>query len=355
MDQIQKKMQTAKNNKSDADNRPTIAVVIPCYRVKSRISDVLAGLPDRIDRIYMIDDGCPQQSGAHVARQNKDPRLKIIYHEKNRGVGAAVVSGYRESIDDGCDIVVKIDGDGQMDITRLPHLLAPILSGRADYTKGNRFFQLGDLKGMPWLRIMGNSSLSLITKISSGYWNIMDPTNGYTAIHRTALSLLPLEKLDKRYFFESDMLFRLNTVRAVVQDIPMPSRYADNQSGLNLFSVLLDFPGRHLSRIFKRIFYTYLLRDFSATTVLLLCGGLLLPAGMLFGGYHWHRSIMTGIPATSGTVMIAALLLLTGLHLLIGALNLDIANSPSTSLQRIMSQGGTLPESPKGQKVAGVT
>ncbi len=343
-------MPTAPNHETYNRNNPTIAAVIPCYQVKHRIMDVLADLPELIDRIYVIDDGCPRQTGAHVDRHNSDPRLRIIYHEKNRGVGGAVVSGYRQALADGYDIVVKIDGDGQMDPKYLPSLLAPIISGQADYTKGNRFFQLGDLKGMPWPRMIGNSSLSLITKISSGYWNIMDPTNGYTAIHRAALRLLPLEKLDKRYFFESDMLFRLNTIRAVVEDIPMVARYNDHRSGLSLFSALLGFPGRHLSRVCKRIFYTYLLRDFSAATILLLSGGFLLPAGMLFGGYHWHRSIVTGTPATSGTVMITALLLLTALHLLIGALNLDIANSPSTSLQRLMAHGPERPDSPGDRK-----
>jgi hypothetical protein len=165
----------------------------------------------------------------------------------------------------------------------------------------------------------------------------MDPTNGYTVIHRAALRLLPLEKLAKRYFFESDMLFRLNTIRAVVLDIPMPARYGNMQSNLNVLTVLRSFPRLHMIRFIKRIFYTYILRDFSAGSILLLSGGFFLLAGMLFGSSHWYQSIATGIPASSGTVMLSALPLLTGIQLLIGALNFDIANTPSKSLQQTMA------------------
>ena len=323
------------------ENRTKIAVVFPCYRVKDYILGVLDDIPNMIDRIYIIDDACPQQSGDYVARHRTDERLTIIYHEDNQGVGGAVISGYRQAIKDDCKIVVKIDGDGQMNMEYLPDLLAPILTGQADYTKGNRFFQLEYLKEMPWLRLFGNSSLSLISKISSGYWNIMDPTNGYTAIHHASLRLLPLDKLHKRYFFESDLIFRLNIIRAVVQDIPMPARYADIQSNLNLIAILASFPFLHLTRFCKRFFYTYLLRDFNAGTILMISGTVLSLGGGLFGGYHWYQSIVTGQTASSGTVMLAALPLLTGIQLLISALNFDIANIPTDSLQKIMDHGKT--------------
>ncbi len=187
---------------------------------------------------------------------------------------------------------------------------------------------------MPRLRLFGNSVLSFVSKAVSGYWDIMDPTNGYTAIHAAALRRLPLEKLDRRYFFESDMLFRLNIVRAVVRDVPMPSFYGEEASSLKIRRVAMEFPVKYVNRFLKRIFYNYFLRDFNAGTVELLLGGLLLAGGAGFGAWHWYLSMARGLPATSGTVMVAALPILLGFQLLISAINYDIASVPRRCLQK---------------------
>src|SRR5690606_32001950 len=150
-----------------------------------------------------------------------DPRVRVIRHASNLGVGGAVITGYQAAIADGMDILVKLDGDGQMDASLIPDFIEPIINGEADYTKGNRFFDLEELRSMPRIRLIGNAVLSFMTKFSSGYWNLFDPTNGFTALHADVARYLPLSKISKRYFFESDMLFRLNTLRAVVHDIPM--------------------------------------------------------------------------------------------------------------------------------------
>jgi hypothetical protein len=181
---------------------------------------------------------------------------------------------------------------------------------------------------MPRTRLLGNSILSLVNKVCSGYWNIADPTNGYTAIHADVLALLRLDKLDERFFFESDMLFRLNVMRAVVADIPLEAKYGDEFSNLNAARASLEFPAKYLSRFFKRIFYSYFLRDFSAGTVSLVIGGLLTLAGSVFGAWRWYLSGHTGRPATSGEVMLSALPVLVGCQLLISAVNFDIANVP---------------------------
>ncbi|HSU43679.1 MAG TPA: glycosyltransferase family 2 protein [Casimicrobiaceae bacterium] len=309
-----------------------IAVVIPCYRTRGRILDVLSRIDANVARIYVVDDACPEGTGDLVEASHADDRVRVLRHERNRGVGAAVVTGYRAALADGAQIVVKIDGDGQMDPAQLSRLVAPIAMGTADYAKGNRFYDFALLQDMPRVRLLGNALLSLVNKISSGYWNVMDPTNGYTAIHRVALEALPLGKIDNGYFFESDMLFRLYTVRAVVRDVPLRARYAGESSNLRIGRVLRDFPGKYVSATLKRIFYSYFLRDFNAGTLQLASGLLLLSLGTAYGVTKWINSSVSGFPTTSGAVMLAALPVLVGVQLLLGALQFDIQNVPRTPL-----------------------
>ena len=218
-----------------------IAVAIPSYKVHAHVLDVIARVPPQVERIYVVDDKCPQDSGAFVQQHCTDPRVRVIFHDENQGVGGAVVSGYRAALEDGMDIVVKVDGDGQMDPALIAHFTRPIERGRADYTKGNRFYRPESLKGMPPIRLFGNAALSFINKLSTGYWSIMDPTHGCTAIHTSVLREMPLHKLEKRYFFETDMLYHLHTMRAVVHDVPMDAVYADEESSLKVSKVLPEF------------------------------------------------------------------------------------------------------------------
>ncbi|HVE50551.1 MAG TPA: glycosyltransferase family 2 protein [Casimicrobiaceae bacterium] len=311
-----------------------VAVVIPCYRVRAQVLDVLSGIGPEVSRIFVVDDACPERSGELVRERSQDPRVVVISHAENQGVGGATISGYQAALDDGADVVVKIDGDGQMDPSLIPRFVAPLAAFEVDYAKGNRFYDLGYLQGMPRARMIGNALVSLVAKIACGYWNVMDPTNGFTAIHRAALCALPLDKLDRRYFFESDMLFRLYAVRAVVRDVPMRARYGGETSGLRISHVLAEFPAKYLSRAFKRLFYAYLLRDFNAGTLQLVLGGIATVSGVAYGALRWAHSIESGIAATSGEVMLAALPLLVGVQLLLGALNFDVQNVPRDPLSR---------------------
>ena len=248
-------------------NGKTVAVVIPCYKVLPLVFDVINRIGPEVDKIYAVDDACPQGSGRAIEAQVSDPRVRVLFNSVNQGVGGAVMAGYAAALADGYDCVVKIDGDNQMD-PRLVSLFAePILSGRSDYTKGNRFFNLEDVESMPFIRLAGNAILSFMCKASSGYWSIFDPTNGYTAISRHALKLLPMNKIHKRYFFETDMLFRLGTFGAVVQDIPMRAVYGDEKSNLSIGKVMFSFGFGHIKNLTKRIFYNYFLRGFSAASV----------------------------------------------------------------------------------------
>jgi dolichol-phosphate mannosyltransferase len=312
-----------------------IAVVIPTYRVRGSILEVISGIGPEVNRIYVVDDKCPEESGIFVKQNCSDDRVEVLFHDKNKGVGGAVKTGYRKALADKCDIVIKIDGDGQMDTSLIPQLIHPILIGEADYVKGNRFFNLSSLSTMPGVRVFGNSMLSIINKFVNGYWNIMDPTNGFTAIHKTALGMLELNKIADTYFFESDMLFRLGTIRAVVHELPMYAKYENEKSSLNISKVLFQFPPKYINRYFKRIFYNYFLRDFNAGTIELIVGSIFFLFGLIEGLYHWIQSITTHIAATSGTVMLAALPTILGFQLLISGLQYDIRNLPVKPLQKL--------------------
>jgi glycosyltransferase involved in cell wall biosynthesis len=309
-----------------------IAVVIPCYKVRDLVLPVIERIPPEVTSIHVVDDCCPEESGLHVQSHCTDPRVRLIFHRANTGVGGATVSGYRDALSVGAEIVVKIDGDGQMDPADLPRFVRPIRLGQADYVKGNRFFDIELLRAMPRARLIGNSVLSLVNKLASGYWHVADPTNGYTAIHADVLRLLPLSKLDPRFFFESDMLFRLNVVRAVVADIPLEARYGNEVSNLSTTRASFEFPGKYLTRFVKRVFYSYFLRDFNPGTLTLVSGTLLTVAGAIFGAWRWYLSGATGRPATSGEVMLGALPVLVGCQLLISTINFDIVSVPSTPL-----------------------
>lgn len=322
------------NTYLDTQRSRLVAVVIPSYRVKPHILDVISSIGPEVWRIYVVDDNCPDKSGDHVKENCNDTRVVIIRHPVNQGVGGAVMTGYRAAIEDGVEVIVKIDGDGQMDPSLLSDFINPILMGEADYTKGNRFFDLEEIRAMPKIRLFGNAALSFMTKLSSGYWNIFDPTNGYTAIHTDVARRLPFRKISLRYFFETDMLFRLNTLRAVVLDIPMAAKYQDEISNLKISSVISEFLIKHFKNLVKRIFYNYYLRDMSLASIELPIGIGLLSFGSVFGAYHWLHSVQINQYTSAGTVMLSAMPIIIGLQLILAFLAYDIASVPRRTLHK---------------------
>jgi dolichol-phosphate mannosyltransferase len=310
-----------------------ITVVIPCYKVSANIITLLQKIGSDVEAIFVVDDCCPENSGTLVEKNCNDHRVRVIYHTINQGVGGAVLSGYRAAIAAGANVIVKLDGDGQMDPTLIPVFVAPILRGDADYTKGNRFFEIETVRQMPMIRLIGNVGLSFLTKLSSGYWNLFDPTNGYTAISANVAKRLPLDKISRRYFFESDMLFRLNTMRAVVMDIPMFAKYENEQSNLKISRELPRFMLNNFRNLGKRIVYNYFIRNFNYATLELLFGMPLLTFGVIFGGISWIDQSSQGTLASAGTVMLAALPIIMGLQLILGFVNYDMASVPSIPLQ----------------------
>lgn len=317
---------------NETTSMPMIAVVIPCYKVTRHIKGVVDAIGGEVQAIYCVDDCCPEKSGDFIDANLTDPRIRVVRNPVNKGVGGAVMTGYRQAIEDGADIIVKVDGDGQMDPTLLPGFIAPILRGEADYSKGNRFWDLRHIQRMPLVRRIGNLGLSFLAKLSSGYWDVFDPTNGYTAIHAKVAAHLPFDSISRRYFFETDMLFRLNVLRAKVVDIPMNARYGDEVSNLKVSRALLEFSAKHLRNTFKRIAYNYFLRDLSIASIELVAGVTLLAFALVFGGYHWAQSLASDVATPVGTIMIATVAAISGLQFLLAFVGYDIANVPRRAL-----------------------
>jgi dolichol-phosphate mannosyltransferase len=309
-------------------SNPKVAVVIPCFRVASHILKVIEGIGPEVSLIVVVDDACPEGTGQLVKDRCGDKRVVLEFLAENRGVGGAVLAGYRRAIACGAGVIVKLDGDGQMNPDLIRQFVDPILAGEADYTKGNRFFNLESLRSMPTLRLVGNAGLSFVSKLSSGYWKVMDPTNGFTAIDARVAANLPHEKISSRYFFESDMLFRLNTLQAVIADIPMDAVYGSEKSNLRIRRVLFEFPLQHAMRFFKRIFYSYFLRDFNAASVELIAGCALTISGAIFGLIKWAHFSQLQQAAPTGTVLLATIQVIFGFQLLLSWITFDLNSTP---------------------------
>jgi len=308
-------------------------IVIPCFKVETKINDVLTSLPDWIEGVVIVDDQCPNKSGDTASlywAENKinDDRLEVIKHCKNLGVGGAVLTGYKKAIESGAKIIIKIDGDDQMDMRFIPALIIPITSGTADYTKGNRFSSIAHVEGMPPLRVFGNSVLSLINKISSGYWNLFDPTNGFTAIHARVATELLERRIEHRYFFESDLLYHLGVLRAVVKDVPMPSRYADEDSNLKITSIIFPFLGFHFRNFCKRLAGQYIVRDFSIASLETFFGIIAILIGAFIGADWFLSRESADIAASPGIVVGTVAPFIVGIQLLLSALNYDVMSIP---------------------------
>jgi glycosyltransferase involved in cell wall biosynthesis len=313
--------------------RYAIAAVIPCYRVEREIESVLRAIPDYIRYILVVDDASPDSTADRVADCAKtDARILLLRHDANRGVGGAMRTGYQKALELGAQIVVKVDGDGQMDMEHLPRLLQPLIEGKADYTKGNRFRDFKSLQQMPFIRRVGNMGLAFLAKAATGYWHVFDPTNGFNAIRAEVLAGLPLDRLDARYYFETSMLANLYLIGAVVKDVPMPARYQGEVSSLLVHRILFEFPPKLLATFLRRMVLKNFIYDFSMGSVYLLTGLPLLLFGLAFGIYKWIQYASIGVPAPTGTVMLATLSVLVGIQVLLSAVEIDLRSVPTEPL-----------------------
>lgn len=306
-----------------------IAAVIPAYGVERDIQSVLGGLPGYIKHIIVVNDASPDSSGELVAAAAKeDKRIILVTHTQNQGVGGAMVSGFRKALELGAQIIVKLDGDGQMDPAHIPALIKPLIQGKADYVKGNRFRDFKSLGQMPLIRRWGNLGLSFLTKAATGYWGIFDPTNGYFAIRAEVLAQLPLDKIDRRYYFETSMLANLYLLGALVMDVPMPARYGNETSNLSIRRTLIEFPLKLLNTFLQRILLKYYIYDFSMMSLYLMVGIPLLLFGGIFGITKWIQYASRNIPAPTGTVMLPTLSVILGIQILLSAIEIDMNSTP---------------------------
>jgi dolichol-phosphate mannosyltransferase len=310
-----------------------VAVVVPAYQAERTIRSTLATIPSFVRRIVVVVDGATDATASTVDEAAAaDPRIVRIDHASNCGVGAAMRTGYARAVADGAHIVAKMDADGQMDPAALSSLVLPIALGRADYTKGNRFVHAREIRAMPAVRLFGNAVLSLMAKLSTGYWNLLDPTNGYTAISREALAAIDFEHIDDGFFFESSMLTELSLVRAVCADVAIPARYGAEASHLSVTRSIFEFAAKHARAFCRRLWLRYVVLDFSAVSLLLGLGVPLFAFGLAFGVRHWIRSSALGVPATAGTVMVAAFTTAAGLFGIVQAMIYDVMSVPVVPL-----------------------
>jgi len=315
-----------------------IAVVIPAYRVERDIQSVLQGIPAYVTTVIVVDDASPDASADLVAAAAKrDKRIILVRHEQNQGVGGAMVTGFSKAMELGVEIVIKLDGDGQMDPAHIPALITPLIEGDADYVKGNRFRDFQSLKKMPLIRRIGNLGLSFLTKAATGYWNIFDPTNGYFAIRTDVLKQLPLGKIDKTYFFETSMLSHLYLLDAYVMDVTIPARYSGETSSLSIRRVLFEFPFKLTHTLVKRIILKYFIFDFSMMSIYLLTGIPLLLFGLIFGITKWIQYAQLGIPAPTGTVILPTLSVILAIQILLSAIEIDLNAAPRKVISKALA------------------
>jgi len=308
-----------------------ITVVIPCYNVSKHIEDVIKQLPAEVSWIIAVNDRSKDDTENVLLRlKEENKKLIVIDHDTNQGVGGAMITGFKKSVELKSDVTIKMDGDNQMDSSLIPALIKPIIDNKADYTKGNRFRDFKALRKMPVIRRIGNLGLSFCIKAASGYWNIFDPNNGFVAISNEMLKTIDINKIHKRYFFESSMLIELYHADAVIQEIPMKAKYGDEVSHLSLTRTLFGFPPKLLKAFIRRIILKYYLFDFNIASLYILFGVPLFVLGLVYGIVNFIEYGSSHIPAPTGTVVIPTLLIIMGFQLLLSATSFDISNYPKT-------------------------
>jgi len=306
-----------------------VAAVVPCYNVARHLNRVVADMPDYLDKVYLVNDGSSDGTG-ELIQELSGGRVRAIHLDRNRGVGAAVLAGFERAVEEGADIVVKMDGDGQMDPLYLPLLLQPLAEGLADYTKGNRFVRRGYLAEMPLIRKIGNAGLSFLARIASGYWNVFDPANGYLALRREVFLALDRELVHPRYFFETSLLIALSLLKAVVLDVPMTARYGDETSSLSSWRVAREFPPLLLAGFLRRVWTIKIVLSLTLEAIFGFFGLVLILFGGIFGALkYYHFVFVAQAPSPAGTVMVAALPIIIGFQLLIAAVVLDVVSAPT--------------------------
>jgi glycosyltransferase involved in cell wall biosynthesis len=302
-----------------------VAVVVPAYDEEKLIGTTLATVPDFVDKVYVVDDA--SRDGTAARAREAGERVEVITHEKNQGVGAAILTGYGRALADGIDVTAVMAGDNQMDPADLEAIAAPVARGDVDYAKANRLFTGRAWELIPRTRYLGNAVLSLLTKIASGYWHVADSQSGYTAISRQTLELLDLDRIYKRYGFPNDMLVHLNVINARVRDVPSRPVYGVGEnSGIRLHRVIPSISWLLLKAFFWRMREKYVIRDFHPLVFFYVFGILFSLIGLTLGATVTVLRIL-GNDLTVATVVLVALLLIAGLLFTLFAMLFDMESN----------------------------
>jgi glycosyltransferase involved in cell wall biosynthesis len=303
-----------------------VAVVIPAYNEENLIAATVSGLPDFVDRVYIVDD-CSRDATVQRAREVADPRLEVIEHEHNQGVGGAIVTGYHRAIAERLDVTCVMAADNQMDPEDLEHLAAPVARGEVDYAKANRLFTGQAWELIPRYRYLGNAVLSLLTKIASGYWHVADSQSGYTAIGLETLERLDLDRVYRRYGFPNDMLVHLNVWNARVRDFPSRPIYGvGERSGIRLRNVVPRISWLLVKGFFWRMREKYVIRDFHPLVFFYILGFLMTAIGLGLGIAETILRIL-GNQLTAATIVLVALLLVSGTQFTLFAMWFDMESN----------------------------
>jgi glycosyltransferase involved in cell wall biosynthesis len=303
----------------------TVAVVVPAYDEEALVGSTVSGIPAFVDRIIVVDDGSKDETAARA--QAADKRVEVIQHERNQGVGSAIVTGYRRAIAIEVDVTCVMAADGQMDPDDLETLVRAIAVGETDYAKANRLFTGQAWQLIPRTRYLGNAALSFLTKIASGYWHVADSQSGYTAVNLETLKLLDLDRIYRRYGFPNDLLVHLNVFNRRVRDYPSRPIYGvGERSGIRLRHVVPKISWLLLKGFFWRMGQKYVIRDFHPLILFYMLGILLFTGGMLLGIAEVALRI-GGNPITSATIVLVALLVISGLQLLLFAMWFDMESN----------------------------
>jgi dolichol-phosphate mannosyltransferase len=305
--------------------------VIPAYRAAATLATVVGQCLAVVDHVVVVDDRCPERCGETIAGLTGTGRVTLVNREKNGGVGAATKDGIATAMRLGADVIVKVDADGQMDVRYVPHMIEFLRTQpEVDLVKGNRFADSSTLSRMPFARLIGNAGLTLLVKFSSGYWTIVDPTNGYIALRSTALERLNTAALADRYFFEIDLLCQFGLARRAIAELEMPAIYGNENSSLSIGRALVEFPGKLLARFLRRVLINYLVVEINVGSICGIIGIPLLIAAVVFGSHEWLLSYSSGQPRATGTIILALLMFMLGFQLSMQALLYDVQFSTRT-------------------------
>ena len=305
-----------------------VIAIMPCYKTSEIAPAVARDVIRFVDKLICVDDYCPESTGEKISNCLNSEKIDFIYHESNKGIGGAMKSGFIYALKFNPEIVIKIDSDGQMDPVLIPKLIEPLLEGTSELTKGNRFTNPKSIKKMPIIRIIGNIGLGFITKLSTGYWELFDPTNGFIAMRADVLNEISLEKIDNGYFFETDLLFRCSLSNILISEIAMEAIYASENSSLNPFKELFRFFYKHIYIFFKRLAYQYFLLDFNPGSLSLCLGFLLGLISLLIGirSFTYYRELNVETPLGIQILFLATSLICN--QLIISFIYYDVSQKP---------------------------